>query len=77
MNKFLITLVLFQDLLDSEKMERVSRSLTYKKMTTALLLSLFEKSVLAMSSVTGKSKAGRPALDSEIVNLIIGELFIR
>lgn len=66
--------VSLSDLLDKEQMQCISHSVSYKKMTTALLLSLFEKSVLMKSSVTGKSKAGRPALDREIVELIIAKV---
>ena len=36
-----------------------------------MLSILFERKVLAASSVTGKSKEGRPALDREKVQLII------
>lgn len=63
----------FQALLDPVQMLQISRAINYKKMTTALLSALFERSVLAKSSVTGKSKAGRPALDKKIVELIIGK----
>lgn len=41
-------------------------------MTGILTCVLFERSVLAGSSVTGKSKECRPALDPQKVQLIIG-----
>ena len=53
-------------------MGEVMRSPNYKKMTVNLMTALFERRVLAASSVTGKSKEGRPALDHGKVELIIG-----
>lgn len=52
------------------------RSPNYKKMTVNLMTALFERSVLAESSVTGKSKEGRPALDRTKVELIIGQYVV-
>ena len=42
-------------------------------MTVNLMTAVFERKVLAESSVTGKSKEGRPALDRTKVELIIGK----
>ena len=54
-------------------MGEVMRSPNLKKMTVNLMTALFERKVLAESSVTGKSKEGRPALDRTKVELIIGK----
>ena len=54
-------------------MGEVMRSPNFKKMTVNLMTALFERKVLAESSVTGKSKEGRPALDRTKVELIIGK----
>ena len=66
--------VLYQDLASSVELEEVNNAKTAKKMTGILACVLFERSVLATSSVTGKSKEGRPALDPHKVQLIIGML---
>ena len=54
-------------------MGEVMRSPNFKKMTVNLMTTLFERKVLAESSVTGKSKKGRPALGRTKVELIIGK----
>ena len=54
-------------------MGEVMRSPNLKKMMVNLMTALFERKVLAESSVTGKSKEGRPALDRTKVELIIGK----
>ena len=53
-------------------MSEVMRSPNFKKMTINLMMALFERKVLAESSVAGKSKEGRPVLNSRKVELIIG-----
>ena len=54
-------------------MGEVMRSTNFKKMTVNLMTALFGRKFLAESSVTGKSKEGRPALDHTKVELIIGK----
>ena len=54
-------------------MSEVLRSPGFRKMTVNLMTALFERKVLAESSVTGKSKDGRPALDRRKVELIVGQ----
>ena len=44
---------------------------TERKMTGSLMAILFERKIIAESSVTGKGKKGRPPLDPEKVQLII------
>ena len=44
---------------------------TERKMTGSLMAILFERKIIAESSVTGKGKEGRPPLDPEKVQLII------
>ena len=53
-------------------MGEVMRSPNFKKMTVNLMMALFERKTLAESSVTGKGKEGRPALDYSKVAMIIG-----
>ena len=53
-------------------MGEIMRSHNFKKLTVNLMIALFERKDLAESSVTGKSKEGRPALDPTKVELIIG-----
>ena len=67
-----VLFVLFQDFANPLQMAEVNNAKTDKKMTGVLTCVLFERSVLASSSVTGKSKEGRPALDPVKVQLIIG-----
>ena len=44
-------------------MAEIQRSQNFKMMTSNLVTAVFERKILAESSVTGKSKEGRPALD--------------
>ena len=64
--------VWFQDLATPVQIAEINNAKTEKKMTGVLTCVLFERSVLAVSSVTGKSKEGRQALDPQKVQLIIG-----
>lgn len=64
--------IVFQDFASPVQIAEVNNAKTHKKMAGVLSCVLFERSVLAASSVTGKSKEGRPALDPEKVQLIIG-----
>ena len=58
-------------------MAEIKRSQNYKKMTSNLMTAVFGRKFLAESSVTGKSKKGRPALDRSIKGeLIIGSYLI-
>lgn len=56
------------------QMKEVLRSNNFRKMTVNLMAAMFGRKVLAESSVTGKSKEGRPALDKTKIDLIIGKL---
>lgn len=59
---------------DSVQVSEILNTKSERKMTMVLLGVLFERKVLVTSSVTGKSKEGRPALDPEKVQLIISHV---
>ena len=68
---------MFQSFADSVQVSEITNSRSERKMTAVLMCILFKRSVIASSSVTGRSKEGHPALEpisafiAEIANMLL------